>query len=207
MRDQISLIVKNCDICQRTKRNVKKYEILSPKEAESIPWDKLCVDLIGPYKIRRKGQEDLILKAVTMMDPATGWFEIHQYEDKKAMTIASIVEQEWFCRYPWPSQITLDRGKEFIGQDFKRMVKEDYGIKHKPITVRNPQANAMVERIHQVLTNMMRTFELENKYLDATSPWKGILSAVAFAIRSTIHTTTQSTPAQLVFGRDMMMNI
>ena len=123
------------------------------------------------------------------------------------MTIANIVEQEWFCRYPWPSQITLNRGKEFIGQDFKKMVKEDYGIKHKPITVRNPQANAMVERIHQVLANMVRTFELENKYLDATNPWKGILSAVAFAIKSTIHTTTQSTPAQLVFGRDMMMNI
>ena len=87
------------------------------------------------------------------------------------------------------------------------MVKEDYGIRHKPITVRNPQANAVVERIHQVIANMVRTFELENKNLDATNPWKGILNAVAFAIRSTIHTTTQSTPAQLVFGRDMMMNI
>ena len=31
------------------------------------------------------------------------------------------------------------------------MIREDYGIKAEPITVRNPQANAIVERIHQVI--------------------------------------------------------
>jgi hypothetical protein len=45
------------------------------------------------------------------------------------------VEQEWFSRYPWPTQITFDRGSEFIGQDFKNMIKEDYAIKAKPLTV------------------------------------------------------------------------
>jgi tRNA A37 N6-isopentenylltransferase MiaA len=30
-----------------------------------------------------------------MIDPATGWFEIKQYDDKKSITVANIVEQEW----------------------------------------------------------------------------------------------------------------
>jgi len=34
-----------------------------------------------------------------------------------------------------------------------------------------------------------------------------LLSAVGFAIRSTYHTTLQSTPGQLVFGRDMIFPI
>jgi hypothetical protein len=34
-------------------------------------------------------------------------------------------------------------GSEFIGQVFQTMIKKDYAIKAKPITVRNPQANAM----------------------------------------------------------------
>ena len=38
-------------------------------------------------------------------------------------------------------------------------------------------------------------------------PWKGILSATAFAVRSTYHTTLQKNPGQLVFGRDMIFNI
>ena len=74
----------------------KKYGHLPEKEAEAIPWDKMCLDLIGPYIIRRKNKTRLVCRCVTMIDPATGWFEIHQYDDKKSITIANIVEQEWF---------------------------------------------------------------------------------------------------------------
>ena len=207
MREQITNYVKSCPTCQKNKKKVQKFGWLPPKEAESDPWDKLCIDLIGPYKIRRKGQEDLICRCVTMIDPATGWFEIHEYNDKRSITVANITEQEWFSRYPWPTQITFDRGSEFIGKDFQQMIREDYGIKGKPITVRNPQANAIVERIHQVIGNIIRTFELEDNYLEEDDPWKGILSATAFAVRSTFHTTLQNSPGQLVFGRDMIFNI
>ena len=37
--------------------------------------------------------------------------------------------------------------------------------------------------------------------------WLGILAAAMFALRSTYHTTLQATPAQLVFGRDSVLNI
>ena len=73
----------------------------------------------------------------------------------------------------------------------------DYGIKCKFITNRNAQANSIIERVHQVLGNLMRTFELETNYLDEDNPWAGLLSAVAFAIRSTYHTTLKATPGQL----------
>jgi transposase InsO family protein len=142
-----------------------------------------------------------------MIDPATGWFEIQRYDDKQSITVANIIKQEWFSRYPWPRQVTFDRGSKFIGQDFQKMIKEDYGVKAKPITVRNPKANAIVKRVHQVIGNIIRTFELENNYLDDNDPWKGILSATAFAVRSTFQTTLQNTPGQLVFGRDMILNI
>ena len=207
MRKEITNYVRACPTCQKNKRKIKKYGHLPPKEAESKPWDKMCIDLIGPYKIRRKGKDDLVCKCVTMIDPATGWFEIHQYDDKRSITVANIAEQEWFSRYPWPTQVTFDRGSEFIGKDFRKMIQDDYGVKGKPITVRNPQANAIVERVHQVIGNIIRTFELETNYLDEEDPWKGILSATAFAVRSTFHTTLQQSPGQLVFGRDMIFNI
>ena len=58
-----------------------------------------------------------------------------------------------------------------------------------------------------MLTDILRTFELEEGVLDATEPWRRFLSAAAFAIRSTFHTTLEATPAQLVFGRDMFLPI
>jgi hypothetical protein len=56
-----------------------------------------------------------------MIDPATGWFEIQQYYDKQSITVANILEQEWFSRYPWPTQVTFVRGSKLIGQDFQKM--------------------------------------------------------------------------------------
>jgi len=206
MRDQITQAVNVCPICQRNKKQRKKYGHLPPKDAEATPWDKLCVDLIGPYKIRRKGKPVLTCNCVTMIDPATGWFELHEVVNQQSDTVANIVEQEWLCRYPWPTQITYDRGGAFIGAEFQAMLK-DYGIKPKPITVRNPQANAICERVHQVIGNIIRTFELQTNYLDEDNPWKGILSATAFAVRCTYHTTLRKSPGQVVFGRDLIFNI
>ena len=43
--------------------------------------------------------------------------------------------------------------------------------------------------------------------LDNESHWERILLSTMFAIWSTVHTTTQHTPLQLVFGRDVILNI
>jgi hypothetical protein len=36
-----------------------------------------------------------------------------------------------------------------------------YGIKRKPATVKNPQANAILECLHQVLAQMLHTADLD----------------------------------------------
>ena len=41
-----------------------------------------------------------MLQAVTMINPATGWFKIVKYDDKKAAEIADLVEQMWLAQYP-----------------------------------------------------------------------------------------------------------
>ena len=37
--------------------------------------------------------------------------------------------------------------------------------------------------------------------------WAGVLSALAFAMRATVHTTNRATASQLVFNRDAMRNV
>ena len=55
--------------------------------------EKLCVDLICPYVIIIIGKkENFNQKGVAMIDPVTGWFEITQYDDKRAIYIANLVE-------------------------------------------------------------------------------------------------------------------
>ena len=137
LRKHVHEICSKCHVCQVTKKRHMKYGQLPPKEAEIIPWDVLCVDLIGPYKITRKhmpkNQQELILHCLTMIDPATGWFEIVPIRNKTAIEIANKAEMTWMTRYPWPSQIIFDRGTEFMGE-FAKMCRKDYGLKTKPIT-------------------------------------------------------------------------
>ena len=42
---------KKYPTCQPTKRQRKKHGKLPPKEAEIIPWQKLCIDIILYYQI------------------------------------------------------------------------------------------------------------------------------------------------------------
>ena len=205
MRDTVISVCARCKACQVNKPSNQKLGILPPKTAEVIPWETLCIDLIGPYTIG-KGKYSTTLHCLTMIDPATGWFEIAEVPSKKADDIANVLEMTWFSRYPWPVEVVMDRGKEFMAE-VKSLLLNEYGITRKPITTRNPQANSMIERAHQTIHNMIRTKQLEDKRSLPEGSWAGILSAVGFAMRATVHTTTQSTPSQLVFNRDAIHNI
>ena len=66
----------------------------------------------------------------------------------------------------------------------------------------------MIEPLLEMLRNLIWSFKLQdNPYIDMDDPWSGILAAAAFAMCSTYHTTLHAMPGQLVFGRDMILNM
>jgi hypothetical protein len=55
---------------------------------------------------------------------------------------------------------------------------------------------------------MIRTWFAEDDVeLDEKDPFAGMLTALSFATRATVHTTLNALPSQLVFGRDAMLNM
>ena len=75
------------------KQSNEKYGKLQAKESEEIPRSTLCIYQIGNYIIRIKGRkENLIIKAVTVINPVTGWFEIMQYNNKRAISILTCLK-------------------------------------------------------------------------------------------------------------------
>ena len=202
---------RGCANCKVNKKRSKKYGMLPAKQAaELVPWHTLCIDLIGPYTFgynnHPKDDNEIKLHALTMMDPATGWFEIRQVPTKRADFIANLIEFAWLTRYPTPTEIIMDRGGEF-GAEVAAMFKHEYGIKRKMISTRNPQAN-MVERVHQTVHQLIRSAGIRNKAdVDEDFEFEGILSAARKAVNATVHTTLKATPAQLVFGRDALLNV
>ena len=98
----------------------------------------------------------------------------------------------------------IARGAKFMAE-FAKMCQNDYGLKRKPITTRNPRSNAIIEQIHQNIGNIIRTFDVSK--IVNNDPWSGILAATMFAVRTTYHTTLQAYPMHPVFGQDAILNI
>jgi hypothetical protein len=76
MQRTVRAYVKNCKKCQVNKRRQKQYSKLPPKQVITKPWHTLCVDLIGPYTVKGKDGTVIDFMCLTMIDPATCWFEI-----------------------------------------------------------------------------------------------------------------------------------
>ena len=74
---------KQCQLCKKQR---KKQGHLLPKEAESLQWERVHVDLIGKYMIKSDSGTQT-LQCLIMIDPATGWFKIKALKDKTADTV------------------------------------------------------------------------------------------------------------------------
>ena len=93
----------------------------------------------------------------------------------------------------------FDNGSEFK-RDFTHLL-EDLKIKPVLTSVKNPQANATVEQLHQVILNMLVTKYLDNKDFDYIDPWGETLSYIEWSIIVSYHRTIMATPGQAVFGK------
>ena len=76
MRSTVRSYVKKCRSYQVNKRRSQKYGKLPTKLAIITPWEAVCVDLIGPYTLRGKDKTEIDFMCLTMIDPASSWFEI-----------------------------------------------------------------------------------------------------------------------------------
>ena len=159
-----------CVRCQLGKHRKRKYGHLPPKIVQVTPWNQVCVDLIGPYMIKAKDKTIVDFMCLTILDPATPWFEIVELPnkditcirdkdkeeireviiDKFSACIARLFNTPWLSQYLRAVSIIYDNGSKF--KIFFENWCESFQLKHKPTTIKNPQANTILERIHQVVT-------------------------------------------------------
>ena len=83
-------------------------------------------------------------------------------------------------------EITHGRGSEFIGHELiNSLLREEYRITDKPITLGNTMYNAILEWIHQFLGNLVHNYNITQTHVDEDDPCLGILAATEFVIHST----------------------
>ncbi len=76
LRTTVQSHVKKCHSCQVNECRQLKYGKLPMKLEITNPCEALCVNLIRPYNLKGKDKTQIDFMCITMIDPATSWFEI-----------------------------------------------------------------------------------------------------------------------------------
>ena len=204
----VTQCVHVCSVCQQFKLSGRGYGELAPREALFQPWFEIAIDTIGPWTINLPGQQ-LSFYATTIIDTVTNLTELIRIDTPSAALSAYAFEIGWLFRYPRPVRVIHDQGNEFQGLPFQNLLRL-YGILDVPTSVRNPQANAICERMHQVVGNILRTLLHIHPPQDhhvAAQAVDYALATASHALRSTIHRTLGTSPGALVFHRDMFIDL
>jgi hypothetical protein len=161
-----------------------------------------CLDLVGPLTTRTPAKTHSLL-ALKMMDSATGWFEIVKDTNKLAKSTQNLFHKTRFplAHYSQPQFTIFDNRSRAVSSN-KCVCKTIMAFKPNKIegTTINQQANGIIERVHKVVNDMLRSFDLENNHENLEeqedNPFDYFLQSTAWVIRSTV-----------VFGIDMIHNI
>ncbi len=166
------------------------------------------MDLIGPWTVQVRGNP-YEFEALTVIDTVTNLVKLVRIHDKRSQTVARKFTQCWITRYPWPQRCVHDPGTEFTGPEFQ-MLLQNCHIRDVCTTAKNPQSNAVCERMHQTVGNVLRTLLHGNppqNIANAVQYVDKALSIAMHAMRAGVHSTFDSSPGNLVFNRDMFLNI
>ena len=197
-----------CEHCQRYKLAGKGYGLLPERQVRIAPWEEVAIDLIGPWKVKVNGKM-CEFSALTCIDTASNLVELIRIDNKTADHIRDKFVQSWLCRYPRPVRCVHDKGGEFIGKEFQWLL-EMFSIKDVCSTSKNPQSNAICERMHQTVENVLRTLIHGNPPKNMSKARDIVDDALAtamHAMRTTVATTLDSAPGSLAFARDMFLNV
>ena len=182
---------------------------MPPREAFVAPWHEIAVDLIGPWSITDQYGRKHQFTALTVIDTVTTYCEVILLDNKTAEHVGWQLKHQWLARYPKPQRCVFDQGNEFLGEEFQKVLRT-LRIHPAGSTVKNPQSNAVCERLHQSIGNAIRALTHENTPRPKTESKAFIQSALltaAYGARTALHSTMKASPGAMAFHRDMILNI
>ena len=183
MDKQVGQSIKACHPCQLVGPRSKAEPIRSTMLPEG-PWSDIAVDLL-----EIPGGNHLLVA----VDNYSRWPEVILLRKTDAAHVTRAMEG-MFQTHGLPLSVRSDNGPPFSSTQFEGFL--DYlGIVHKKGIPYWPQSNGEVERCNETLLKIIRIANLEGK------DWKKALQDFLFQYRTTPHTVTGLSPAELLMGR------
>lgn len=162
-----------------------------------VPFHTLHVDHLGPFVKSKTGNTHLLV----IVDGFTKFIFIRPVRNTKSQNTIRVL-QDIFYIFRSPDRLISDRGTSFTSHAFKRFCL-DKGINHILNAVACPRSNGQVERYNRTILSSLSAQNLNCDERD----WDLSVGKVQWGLNNTCQKTTGKTPAEVMFGTCMNVEL
>ena len=191
LKTDVSNYCRSCHTCQVVGKpnQVIPKAGLQPIPAFDEPFSRIIIDCVGPLPKTKSGNEYLL----TIMCASTRFPEAIPLRNIKTKTIVKALVK-FFTFVGLPKSVQSDQGSNFMSGIFQQVMHE-LGIKQYRSSAYHPESQGALERFHQTLKNMIRSY-----CFDTEKGWDEGIHLLLFAVRESVQESLGFSPFELVFG-------
>ena len=165
---------------------------LQPIPTFDEPFSRILIDCVGPLPRTKSGNEYLL----TIMCTSTRFPEAIPLRNIKSKSIVKALIK-FFTFVGLPKSVQSDQGSNFMSGIFQQVMHE-LGIKQYRSSAYHPESQGALERFHQTLKNMIRSY-----CFDTEKDWDEGIHLLLFAVRESVQESLGFSPFELVFGHSV----
>ena len=181
--NEIEIMVHSCAKCQEQQGDPPTLPLI-PWNWPTRPWSRLHIDYLGPFL----GHMWLLI-----VDAHSKWLEVFQMDSTTSSATIQCL-RDVFSRFGLPDRIVSDNASYFVSAEFAEFMNKN-GIKHSTSAPYHPASNGLAERA-------VKTFKIGMRKM-TQGTLKQKLARFLFSYRTTPHSTTGVSPAELLMNRKL----
>lgn len=191
MNKDVQKFCEHCIVCKKAKSKVKPHGLYTPLPIPEYPWIDLSMDFVLGLPKTSNGR-DSIFVVVDRFSKMAHFIPCKKVDD--ASHVADLFFKEIVRLHGLPRSIVSDRDSKFLSH-FWRTLWSKLGTKLLFSTTCHPQTDGQTEVVNRTLGTLLRTVLRKN-----LKTWEACLPHVEFAYNRAVHSTTNCSPFEVVYG-------
>ena len=191
MKKDVQKFCEHCIVCKKAKSKVKPHGLYTPLPIPEYPWIDLSMDFVLGLPKTSNGR-DSIFVVVDRFSKMAHFIPCKKVDD--ASHVADLFFKEIVRLHGLPRSIVSDRDSKFLSH-FWRTLWGKLGTKLLFSTTCHPQTDGQTEVVNRTLGTLLRTVLRKN-----LKTWEACLPHVEFAYNRVVHSTTNCSPFEVVYG-------
>lgn len=197
MTRQIIHYVRTCVECQMKKRPVGKPVGMLQTIRSQQPFEKVGIDLIGPFPLSRLKNKHIIVA----VDYFTKWVIAQPVPHAKTREVVDFFVRRVVLQHGAPSFLISDRGK-CLTSKFANELYRALQTNHLVTAAYHPQCNGLVERFNHTFAEMLSMY-----VSSCHDDWDEVVDFVVFAYNTSRQESTGVSPFYLLYGREAILPV